>query len=291
MTLLRAANGHWVAACRTDTPARMQPETIDHTEGLGISISTDDGRTWSAVRKLYDWGRHHPSLILLPGGEIVMTYVVRKGYVNTPDGFPQFGIEAVVVGTMAKPGTWTTNTYCTTGLGISKEAELRGIRSQATSTVRLPDGFLLTAFGTGYRCQDIVKGLPAPPTLACPWRLNAGPPALTRSSAMHRSIPSSAMSSVPLAADMAKEHPMRDEDKSPACTFRNSGRRVRTRSLQEWQVPVGRVAQIINSAVSQNCILRSPGKPNALPFLQHPADHKSAMPHSAGLPQPTGVLD
>lgn len=25
-----------------------------------------------------------------------MTYVVRKGYVNTADGFPQFGIEAVV---------------------------------------------------------------------------------------------------------------------------------------------------------------------------------------------------
>jgi hypothetical protein len=71
------ANGHLVAACRTDTPARMQPEVIDHTEGLGISISTDDGGSGSRVRKLYDWGRHHPSLVRLSGGDIVMTYVVR----------------------------------------------------------------------------------------------------------------------------------------------------------------------------------------------------------------------
>ena len=47
-------------------------------------------------RKLYDWGRHHPSLVLMPDGQIVMTYVVRKGYLNTSEGFPRFGIEAVV---------------------------------------------------------------------------------------------------------------------------------------------------------------------------------------------------
>ena len=83
----------------------MQPEVIDHTEGLGVSVSTDEGQTWSAW--LDDWGRHHPSLILLPGGEIVMTYVVRKGYVNTPDGFPQFGIEAVVSRDHGQTWSWT----------------------------------------------------------------------------------------------------------------------------------------------------------------------------------------
>jgi len=50
--------------------------------------------------------------------------------------------------------------------------------SQATSTVLLPDGSLLTAFGTGYRCQDIVKGQPAPRDVGLvKWRLN--PSALT----------------------------------------------------------------------------------------------------------------
>jgi hypothetical protein len=69
---------------------------MDHYEGLGISISKDDDRTWSAVNKLYDYGRHHPSMILLPNQGIVMTYVVRLGYVDDRNGFPQFGIEAVV---------------------------------------------------------------------------------------------------------------------------------------------------------------------------------------------------
>jgi len=46
---------------------------------------------------LYEYGRHHPSLVLMPDGDIVMTYVVRKGgYVDSKDGFPQFGVEAIV---------------------------------------------------------------------------------------------------------------------------------------------------------------------------------------------------
>ena len=47
--------------------------------------------------------------------------------------------------------------------------------SQATSTVLLPDGSLLTAFGTGYRCQEIVKGQLAPRDVGMvKWRLNTG---------------------------------------------------------------------------------------------------------------------
>ena len=44
--LFRAANGNLVAACRTDVPRRLKGKTLDHYEGLGISISKDDGRTW-----------------------------------------------------------------------------------------------------------------------------------------------------------------------------------------------------------------------------------------------------
>ncbi len=32
----------------------------------------------------------------MPNGDMVMTYVVRKGYIDASDGYPQFGIEAVV---------------------------------------------------------------------------------------------------------------------------------------------------------------------------------------------------
>ena len=96
VSLLRAANGHLLAACRTDVPRRLTGKTLDHYEGLGVSISKDDGQTWSAVKTSYDYGRHHPSLVLMPNQDIVMTYVVRLGYVDDRNGFPQFGIEAIV---------------------------------------------------------------------------------------------------------------------------------------------------------------------------------------------------
>ncbi len=176
VALLRAANGHLIAACRTDTPARMQPEIIDHTEGLGISTSTDDGQTWSAVRKLYDWGRHHPSLILLGHGTIVMTYVVRKGYVIRPDGFPQFGVEAVVSRDQGQTWDLDHKYILHHWVGHIKEGPTAWYpSSQASSTVLLPDGSILTAFGTGYRCLDIVKNQPAPRDVGLVrWRLNPG---------------------------------------------------------------------------------------------------------------------
>ncbi|MBU4273350.1 MAG: glycoside hydrolase, partial [Planctomycetes bacterium] len=95
VAFIRAKNGTIVAACRTDKPKRFSKE-IDHYGGLGVSISKDNGHTWSKLNMLYEWGRHHPSLVLMPNRDIVMTYVVRKGYVDAPDGHPQFGIEAVV---------------------------------------------------------------------------------------------------------------------------------------------------------------------------------------------------
>lgn len=176
VTLLRAANRQLVAACRTDTPARLQPEVIDHTEGLGVSISKDDGLTWSPVQKLYDWGRHHPSMVLLPNGDIVMTYVVRKGYVNTPEGFPQFGVEAIVSRDHGQTWDLDHKYVLHHWVGHIKEGPTSWYpSSQATSTVLLPDGVLLTTFGTGYRCQEIVKGQPAPRDVGLvKWRLNPG---------------------------------------------------------------------------------------------------------------------
>ncbi len=96
VVLARAANGDLVAACRTDWPGEFRKANFDHYEGLAVSLSKTDGVTWSAPIRLYAWGRHHPSLVVLPDGKIVMTYVVRKGYPETPTGIPRFGIEAIV---------------------------------------------------------------------------------------------------------------------------------------------------------------------------------------------------
>ena len=154
ITLIRARNGDMVAACRTDIPDRFAEANLDHYAGLAVSISQDDGRTWSNVDKLYEWGRHHPSMVLLPDGDLVMTYVVRKGYVETSEGYPQFGVEAVVSHDNGR--TWDLDhryilDHWAGNLAVDDRGWSWCRSSQATSSVLLPDGSLLTAFGTGYR--------------------------------------------------------------------------------------------------------------------------------------------
>ncbi len=168
--LCRAANGDIVAACRTDRPA-WDPGTSDHYCGLGVSISKDDGQTWSALNMLYDYGRHMASMVVMPTGDIVMTYIVRRGYPNDAEGFPQFGIEAIV--SHDNGVTWDMHKrlvlYRYSGNVKPTDPSWDKVSTwsapQTTSTVLLPDGSLLTAFGLGYRCtqplpppNDWVKG-------------------------------------------------------------------------------------------------------------------------------------
>ena len=177
VALVRAANGDLVGACRTDIPPRWSSEWIDHYEGLGISISQDDGRTWSEVTKLFDWGRHHPSLVLLPDKRILMTYVVRKGYVDAAEGFPQFGIEAVLSADNGRTWDLDHRYILDTWRGNRTDENKWWASSQATSTVLLPDGSLLTAFGTGYRSQPTeTPNHPAPRDAGLiQWRLSDAP--------------------------------------------------------------------------------------------------------------------
>ncbi len=78
-SLTRAQNGWLVAALRTDMPIQFAvdgPRT-DNMDGTGVSISRDDGQTWSPVKVLYDGGRMHHAILTMPNGDIVMTMVVR----------------------------------------------------------------------------------------------------------------------------------------------------------------------------------------------------------------------
>lgn len=161
--LVRAKNGDLVAALRTDMPKRFvttDPETgaadaLDLYEGLGISISRDEGHSWSTVEKLYDWGRHHFSMLVLANGDIVMSYASRMGYVETPEGYPQFGVEAIV--SHDHGATWDLDhRYIFAAWpGNRTDAWLWNRCSQATSSVLLPNGAILTAFGSGHRAEVI----------------------------------------------------------------------------------------------------------------------------------------
>ena len=76
--IVRAANGWLVAALRPDMHPRYfgQP-AVDHYEGTAVSISKDDGRTWSPLNMLYDAGRMHANLLRLPNDDLLLTLVVR----------------------------------------------------------------------------------------------------------------------------------------------------------------------------------------------------------------------
>ena len=165
IALCRSGNDTLVAACRTDNLEQYSNEN-DEYSGLVVSLSKDDGYTWTEVKVLYGYGRHHPCMVLLPGGDIVMTYVVRFGYPHDENGFSQFGIEAVVSRDDGESWDlehryilekWKGNVTLD-----SPEWPRYYASPQNTSTVLLPDGLLLTAFGTGYRSQPSPGGRAAP---------------------------------------------------------------------------------------------------------------------------------
>ena len=150
VSLIVAGNGDWIAACRTDYPKRFAHLQFDHYGGLAISVSKDQGKTWSVLKPLFEWGRHHPSLVLLPDKRLLMTYVVRLGYPNNPQGLPQFGVEAIISSDNGQ--TWDFNHRYVLAVwsGNLKDERSWFCSVQSTSTVQLPDGTLLTAFGTGF---------------------------------------------------------------------------------------------------------------------------------------------
>ena len=78
-SLVRVANGNLVAALRTDmSPAYFDDVNDDSLEGISISISNDNGNTWSELQFLFEVGRHHADLQRLPYGYLVFTVIVHQ---------------------------------------------------------------------------------------------------------------------------------------------------------------------------------------------------------------------
>jgi len=153
VALIRAKNDTIVAACRTDNAARFIGQ-LDLYSGLGISISKDNGKTWSKLNILYEYGRHHPSLVMLPNGDIVMSYGVRVGYTSNSEGFARYGAEAIVSHNNGVTWDLDHKYVLATWSGKIKGGNAWWGLIQSTSTLLLPDGSLLTSFGFGARNED-----------------------------------------------------------------------------------------------------------------------------------------
>lgn len=154
VALLKAANGDIIGACRTETTFY----DIDHSEGLAVCTSQDGGATWSELNVLYEHGRHHQSMVLLPDGTVAMTYVVRQGYPDTADGFPRFGVEAVVSRDHGKTWDVAQRYVLAEFTGLMKGKQAPYASTQSTSSLLLPDGRIFTAFGTAHRARFNAQG-------------------------------------------------------------------------------------------------------------------------------------
>jgi len=156
MIMIRAANGNLVVAGKTTYLEEQLwymnsvPEE-HHYQGLSYSYSKDDGKTWADERILYRYGRHHCSMVVLPNGDIVMAYVVRKGYPRHPWGFEQFGIEAIVSHDHGQ--TWDMDRPFILNKWSANRKDEKGwwASSQGTSSVLLPGGDILTCYSSGHR--------------------------------------------------------------------------------------------------------------------------------------------
>ena len=94
--LVRAANGWIVAALRTDMPARFIAMGLDNFEGTAVSISKDNGETWSPLQFVFGLGRHHATLVRLPNDDLVMTCIRRLDLHNDKLGTYRRGCDAVI---------------------------------------------------------------------------------------------------------------------------------------------------------------------------------------------------
>ena len=76
-SLVRAANGWIVASLRTNMLPQYFELHNDQMEGTAVSISKDDGKTWSPRKDVAEAGRMHSCLLRMPNDDLVMTMIVR----------------------------------------------------------------------------------------------------------------------------------------------------------------------------------------------------------------------
>ena len=146
--IVRAANGDLVAALRSDMPPSFFDEPHDDSlEGTAISISKDNGKTWSKMNILFYAGRHHANLQRLPNDDLVLTMVVRDDVDGLKLAGDRRGCDALISHDHGK--TWN----------LDRRYELDAFRFERDdgywvdgkcghiAALALPDGQMISAYG------------------------------------------------------------------------------------------------------------------------------------------------
>ena len=152
-SLVRADNGWLVAALRTDMPARWIPSSNDNYEGAGVSLSQDNGQTWSPLQMLHRGGRMHMHFVKQENGDLVMIYVMRQDIAPEGVHYASYRRGCGALVSQDQGQTWDLSREYrlhefdyATGL----EGPHEGISALAcghTCSTRLDDGRILTAYG------------------------------------------------------------------------------------------------------------------------------------------------
>jgi hypothetical protein len=160
-SLVRAANGWLVAALRTWVPVQFHdhPYFNDNLEGTSVSISKDDGITWSPLQMIFEGGRHHPTLLCMPGGDLVMVVIRRVDFRNGELVSYRRGCDAIVSSDHGE--TWDLErmivlddvAYC------DGEHWITGPCGHLSSTL-LSDGSILTGYFTTYAGGILIRWRP-----------------------------------------------------------------------------------------------------------------------------------
>ena len=147
-SLVRAANGDLVAALRTWAPPQFtdHPYYVDCLEGTTVSISKDDGDTWSQQKMVFQGGRHHAVLLRMPNDDLVMVVIRRIDFRDGKMVSYRRGCDAVISRDHGE--TWDVeHLYVLDDFPhCNGDQWMHGACGHMSSTL-LPDGYILTGYG------------------------------------------------------------------------------------------------------------------------------------------------
>jgi hypothetical protein len=159
--LVRAANGWIVAALRMSVSPKLydHPFLGDNLMGTGVSISRDDGKTWSPIKRIFDAGRMHANLVLLSNGDLVMTVICRVDIRNGKLASYRRGCEAVI--SHDNGLTWDVeHRYTLDDLSYCEGERWMPCVCGHLYSIALKDDSILTGFGNFLSGGELIKWKP-----------------------------------------------------------------------------------------------------------------------------------